>query len=120
MFVPFSFRATEIIFSLFLKLANLTTIVRLLLFSLLSTLCALSTEIFYNCRFSLNKVCMNSSVCSHVSFSTSAIQSILRLSRGDLSSIFLSLSESWSSSFQSLLMPLLCFCFYLLRWSSTF
>ena len=48
MFVPFSFRASEIIFSLSLKLANLRTIVRLLFFLLLPTLCALSTEIFSN------------------------------------------------------------------------
>ena len=44
MFVPFSFRAPEIIFSLSLKLANLRNIVRLLFFPLLPTLCALSTE----------------------------------------------------------------------------
>ena len=101
MFVPFSFRASEIIFSLSLKLANLRTIVRLSFFPLLPTLCALSTEIFSNSSFSLNKLCKISSVCSHVSFSSSAIPSILRLSRRDLSSRSLSLSQSWSLSFQS-------------------
>ena len=72
MFVPFSFRASEIIFSLSLKLANLRTIVRLSFFPLLPTLCVLSTEIFSNSSFSLNKLCKISSVCSHVSFSSSA------------------------------------------------
>ena len=118
-FVPFSFQASEIIFSLSLKLANLTTIIHLF-FSLLPTLCALSTETFSNCSFSSNKFCKISSVYSHVSFSTSAILSILRLSPGDLSSRSLSLSQSWWLSFQSSLMPYLCFCFCLLRLSSTF
>ena len=96
------------------------TFVRFLFFSLLPTLCAPSTEIFSNCSFSSNKFCKISSVCSHVSFSTSAIPSILRLSRRDLSSRSLSLSQSWSLSFQSSLMSSLCFCFCLLRLSSTF
>ena len=120
MFVPFSFRASEIIFSLSLKLANLRTIVRLSFFPLLPTLCALSTEIFSNSSFSLNKLCKISSVCSQVSFSSSAIPSILRLSRRDLSSRSLSLSQSWSLSFQSSLMSSYCFCFCLLRLSFTF
>ena len=98
----------------------MTIIVRLLFFSLLPTLCALSTEILFNCSFSLNKFCKISSVCSHVSFSTSAIPSILRLSQQDLSSKSLCLSQSWSLSFQSSSMSSLCSCFCLLRLLSTF
>ena len=120
MCVSFSSQAFQIIFSSSLKLVNLTTIVCLLFFSLLPTLCALSTEIFSNCSFSLNKFCKISSVCSHVSFFTSAIPSILRLSWRDLSSRSLSLSQSWLLSFQSSLMSSLCFCFCLLRLSFTF
>ena len=120
MLVSFSFRASEIIFSLSIKLANLPTVVHLLFFSLLPTLCDLSTKVFSNCSFSSNKFCKISSVCSHVPFSTSAIPSILRLWRGHLSSRSFSLSQSWSLSFQSSLMSSLCFCFCLLRLSSTF
>ena len=121
MFVPCTFPASEIIFSLSLKLADLITIVHLLFFSLLATLCALSTEIFSNCSFFSNKFCKLSSVCSNLSSSASAIPSILRLSQRDLSSRSLSLPQSWSLSFQSLLMSSLCFfCLYLLRLSSTF
>ena len=79
-----------------------------------------STGIFSNCSFSSIKFCKISSVCSQVSFSTLAISSILRLSRRDLSLRSLSLSQSWSLSFQSSLMSSLCFCFCLLRLSSTF
>ena len=77
MIVPFIFQASEFIFSLSLKLATLTTIVRLLFFSLLPTLCALSTEMLSSCSFSLNKFCKISSVCSHISFSYSINHQII-------------------------------------------
>lgn len=60
-----------------------------------------STGIFSNCSFSSIKFWKISSVCSQVSFSTLAISSILRLSRRDLSSRSLSLSQNWSLSLQS-------------------
>lgn len=80
------FRVSERIFYLS---SNLATIIPFFHFSLLTTL---------NCSFSSNKFCKISSLCSHISFSTSSNPTILRLTRQDLSLRSLCLLQSRSLS----------------------